>query len=511
MTVSFNEIPSDILTPGHFVEIDPTGAIEGTGARPHTGLIIGYRYDGGATADSSTITQPDGTTAATLWSGTVEENIPTRVTRASDAQGFFGKGSQAAIMAEAWLNVNSRTKLYVMGIDDPAGTEASGTITFTASTPSAGVQNCYISGTRYQVSVATDSTATTLGDSLEALVNADTDGTTTAVNAAGTVTLTARHPGPEGNDIDLRVNYRDTDSTPAGVTAVAVAMSGGATSVDLSTAIAALGGTQYDTIVSGLADDANMILLENELVDRWGPMVNLDGHLFVGFAGTQGETTTYTAAPARNSEQSTVCCAQESPTPPWVVGANVAGLDAAATTDDPARPRTTLRCQDVLAPEAGAVWSQTERNIVLQSGGATLKPDAGGNVIIERLTTTYQKSAQGAPDPTWLDLTTKRTVSYLRWSWDTRITLKFPRHKLASDGTAFDAGQAVVTPSTIRAEAIAWFSEMENAGLVEDLDQFREDLIVERNTTDLNRIDAILRPNTINKFVVSATKLQFKL
>ena len=502
MTISFNDIPSDILTPGHFVEIDPTGAIEGTGARPHKALIIGYRYNGAGASDASGITFP---------TGTVAENIPTRITSDSDAQGFAGRGSQAAVMAAAWLNVNERTDTYLMGIDDPAGTNATGTITFTASTPSAGVQNCYVAGTRYQVSVNTSSTATTLGDSLESLVNADLDTPVTAVNVTGTVTFTATHPGPEGNDIDLRVNYRDTDSTPAGVTAVAAAMSGGATSVDLSTAIAALGGTQYDTIVCGMRDAANVALLEAELTDRWGPMVNLDGHLFVGISDTQGNTTTYTTAPARNSEQTTVCCAQESPTAPWVVAANVGGLDAAATTDDPARPRTTLRCKDVLAPEAGDLWTQTERNVVLQSGGATLKTDGGGNVIIERLTTTYQKNAQGAPDPTWLDLTTKRTVSYLRWNWDTRITLKFPRHKLASDGTNFDAGQAVVTPSTIRAEAIAWFSEMENAGLVEDLDQFRTDLIVERNSTDFNRIDAILRPNTINKFVVSATRLQFRL
>ena len=218
-----------------------------------------------------------------------------------------------------------------------------------------------------------------------------------------------------------------------------------------------------------------------------------------------------TTAPARNSFQSTVVCPGETPTAPWVCAANVAALDAAATNQDPARPRTTLQCSSILAPSLVARWDLSERNQVLQAGGATVKTDAGGNTIIERLTTTYQKNPQGAPDPTWLDLTTKRTVSYLRWSWDTRLTLKYPRHKLADDGTNFDPGQAIVTPSTIRSEAIAWFSEMEGAGLVEDLDQFRNDLIVERNSTDLNRIDAILRPNTINKFVVSATKLQFRL
>lgn len=506
MTVSFESIPADIKTPGHFVEIDPTGAIEGTGIRPHKGLIIAYRLGGDAASDTSGVTFPD---------GTVDELVVTQVTRAADAQGYFGRGSQAAIMVDAWLNVNENTPLWVITVDDPAGTNAEGTVTFTASSPSAGVQNVYIAGTRYQISVTggvvTPSTPTSLAADLEGQVNADIDAPVTAVAAVGVVTLTAKHPGPEGNDIDVRVNYRSTDATPAGVTAVAAAMAAGATSIDLDTLITALGGTQYDTIATGLADASNLGKLETELLDRWGPMVNIDGHLTAGFRGSQGDFTTFTTAPARNSEQSTVASVGNTPTAPWVIAANVAAHSAAQVQIDPARPRTTLRCLDVLAPEPADVWLQSERNAALGVGGATLKLDAGGNVIIERLVTTYQKNAQGAVDPTWLDQTTKETVSYLRWNWDTRITLKYPRHKLADDGTNFGAGQAVVTPSTIRAEAIAWFSEMEERGLVEDLEQFRDDLIVERNTQDFNRLDAILRPNIINKFVVSATKLQFKV
>lgn len=502
MTVSFNDIPPDILTPGHFVEIDPTGAIEGTGTRPRKTLVVGYRFNGGSATDGSGITFP---------TGTVAENIVSRVTRVTDAQGFHGIGSQIAEMAEAALNNDPNSPTYVMGIDDPAGTNASGTVTFTASTPAAGVVNVYIAGSRYQVSSTTASTATSLAAALVALVNADVKCYATADNTAGVVTLTAKHPGPEGNGIDVRINYRDTDATPSGVTAVVVAMASGATSIDLSTAIAALGGTQYDTIICGLADDANVILWEAEMTDRWGPMVDIDGHLFVGFMGTHGATTTYTTAPARNSEQSTVACGGLSPTPAWIAAANVGAIDAAQTNIDPARPRTTIVCKDVLAPEAGDRWTQAEANTILQTGGATLKTNASGNVMVERLTTTYQQNSQGAPDPTWLDLSTKRTVSYLRWNWKTRIILKYPRHKLADDGTRIAPGSATVTPATIRAEAIAWFSEMETLGLVEGADQFREDLVVERDATDRNRINDILRPDVINKFVVSATKLQFKL
>ena len=189
----------------------------------------------------------------------------------------------------------------------------------------------------------------------------------------------------------------------------------------------------------------------------------------------------------------------------------MAARDVLQTKVDPARARHTLLCNGVLAPEASDRWGQNERNQLLGVGGSTLKVDAGGNVIIEALKTTYQKNAQGAIDTSFRELWRKRTVSYLRWTWRNRMETKFPRHKLADDGTDFDAGQAIVTPNIIRGEAIAWFTAMQSIGLVEDLDGFREDLVVERNSTDFDRIDAILRPNIINNFVVSATKLQFRV
>lgn len=500
MTVTFNDIPSGIRTPGHFVEVDATGAIEGTGERPHAALIIGYRFNGGTATDGSGVEYP---------TGSIAEGVIQRIAEPSQADGFWGTGSQMHHLAIAFQNVNERTPLYGVAVNS-TGTKASGTITIaTAANTGSGVLPIYVGGRRYQITVPTDASAIALAANAETEINNDTLAIVTANASTGTLTLTAKHGGPEGNDIDIRVGYRETDALPSGITVSVVAMSGGATSPDLDPIITGLGGQQFDTIVTGITDAGSIAALEQELDDRWDPMVNLDGHLFYGFSGDQNETTSYTGG--FNSFQTTIPCPGLTPTPPWIAAANVAAHDAEQTGIDPARPRTTLVCPDVLAPVKSDRWDQSSQDAVLNTGGATVIADAAGNMIIQRLTTTYQTNQQGAPDPTWLDLTTKRTVSYLRWNWDTRITLKYPRHKLANDGTPIEPGQAVVTPGTIRAEAVAWFTEMQARGLVEGLDQFREDLVVERNTTDFNRIDAILRPNVINKFVVSATKLQFRL
>ena len=88
---------------------------------------------------------------------------------------------------------------------------------------------------------------------------------------------------------------------------------------------------------------------------------------------------------------------------------------------------------------------------------------------------------------------------------------KYPRHKLASDGANFGPGQPVITPKVGRAEAINRFQEWETNGWVEGLDAFKEALIVERNSGDVNRMDWLLRPNLMNQFRIGATKLQFIL
>jgi phage tail sheath gpL-like len=58
---------------------------------------------------------------------------------------------------------------------------------------------------------------------------------------------------------------------------------------------------------------------------------------------------------------------------------------------------------------------------------------------------------------------------------------------------------------------IALFIQWMEVGLVENLAQFKTDLIVERNSTDPDRVDAIIPPDVINQFRIFAASLQFRL
>jgi phage tail sheath gpL-like len=147
----------------------------------------------------------------------------------------------------------------------------------------------------------------------------------------------------------------------------------------------------------------------------------------------------------------------------------------------------------------------------LFDGISTFYTDQGAVVRIQRMITMYQKNAANADDTAYLDLNTGLTLMYLRYSFRNHILSRYARAKLADDGTPVPAGQSIITPQIGKNEAVAWFLQMRDLGLVENLDQFKTDLICIRSTVDVNRLEWILPPDLINQFVVGAATIKFRL
>ena len=325
------------------------------------------------------------------------------------------------------------------------------------------------------------------------------------------VTLHACNKGLTGNDIDVRASYQSGETLPAGITLTIVPMASGATNPTLTSLIAALGDSWYNVVANPYTDATSLTAIEGDLASRWGPMRMIDG---VAFASAAGSYATLAAlGDTRNSKHSAIITQPgENPlTPPCEFAAAVAAVIAYYGNIDPARPFTTLPLAGVLAPAEADLFTWQERDLLLHDGIATTRVEAGGIVQLERPITTYQTSAAGADDTAYLDVTTLLSLMYIRYSWRARVLTKFPRHKLADDGTRFGAGQAVVTPKVMAAEALAWFRDLEELGIVEDFDSFKAALVIERNVTDRNRLDMLLPPDLVNSLLVAATKVEFLL
>jgi phage tail sheath gpL-like len=486
--ISFSMIPTDVRVPGAYVEFDASKALSGLPPAPQKILVIGQR------------------TAA----GIVPALTPTRILSRDEAIQNFGRGSQLAAMCSALKAVNDRTEAWAIALDDLlAGTAATKTITFTGPATGAGTLALLIAGVKVPVAVTNAETATQIATAVAAAVNANLDLPVTAGSALGVVTLTARHKGTTGNDIDVRVNHYQGELLPAGITVAVAAGVAGAGNPDIATVFATIADEAFQTIILPFTDAATLDAVDTELEARSGPMRMVEGMAFGARSDTLGNLLNFGAT--RNGKYVSIMGGKGLPTPPYAIAAAYGAQVAYYGGIDPARPFQTLPLPGVLAPKMTDRFSQSERENLLRDGISTFKVDAGGTVLIERAITTYQVNSQNLEDISFLDVNTPLTLFYLRIAVRSRISLRFPRCKLAGDNARVAPGQAIVRPKDIRAELIALFRDLEDAGLVEDIDQFKNDLIVERNPSDPSRIDALIPPNIVNQFRVFAGRVEFRL
>ena len=486
--ISFNAIPVDIRTPGQWLEIDQSHAVHGLPAQDRKLLLIGQR----------------------LATGSIPAGVPTLISTPDQGAAYFGRGSMIHRSIVAAKAGNDTTPMYAIALDDlVAGVTATGTLTITGAVTANGILALMVAGQRVQVGVLLADTATSVATKVANVVTAMADLPVTAVAAAGVVTLTAKHKGLAGNAIDLRLNYYSDDALPSGITAALVPMAGGLGNPDVTAAVVAIGDDQFYSIICPLLDTANLAVLEAMLDAKWGPMQQKTGHVFNAMIATQAALTSFGVT--RNSAHLSTLGLYDTPTPPWELAAVWGAVCEASGAIDPARPLQTLPLPGVLAPPLKSRFLRTDRDLLLHSGISTVVSGNDGTATIERVVTNYQKNAFGVSDTSLLDLESKWTVDYIRYAIRVRFALKFARHKLANDGANYGAGQAVVTPKILRAELLSIFADLEAAVIVEDLDQFKADLLVVRSTSDPNRVNAIIPPNIVNQFRVFAAAVQYVL
>ena len=473
MAVSFNTIPQKIYTPLFYAEVDNSAANTTTDSMQ--ALLIGPM----------------------LTTGTATASEVTYVSSAEQAAELFGHGSLLHRMVKAYRDQDSNGTLYCLPLADPeSGVAATKTVTFTGTATEAGTVNLYIGYELVQAGV----------------VNAGTDLPVTATASEGVLTLTAKHKGLVSEDFSVNLNLLGASNgqvLPAGISAVVAKGTAGTGVPDIEKAFAALKDEPFEFIGLLYSDKTALDASKAAMTQRWAYDVQLYGHVYTCKRDTVENLLDI--GDTQNDEHLT-CFAVSETDPNFAadrLGAAV-GQIAVSVKADPARPFQTLELTGLSAPRLSDRFSRADRESLLAAGCATFS-DSTSATAIERAVTTYIKNSYGATDNSYKDAETLHTLGYVIRFLRTRITSKFGRHKLADDGTTFGEGQAVVTPAIARSELIAAYSELESAGLVENMDLFKANLIVERNATDPNRLDVLFPPDLINQLRVFATLVQFRL
>lgn len=247
----------------------------------------------------------------------------------------------------------------------------------------------------------------------------------------------------------------------------------------------------------------------NDTSGRWSYARQLYGHVYTAKIGSLSELVT--AGDQFNQQHITLAgYEKETQTPADELAASRTARAAVFIRNDPARPTQTGELVGMLPAPKGKRFTMTEQQTLLSHGVATAYVESGV-LRIQRDVTTYRKNAYGVADNSYLDSETLHTSAYVLRKLKSVITSKYGRHKLASDGTRFGPGQAIVTPAVIKGELLATYRQLERAGIVENYELFKQYLVVERDASDPNRLNTLFPPDYVNQLRVFAVVNQFRL
>jgi phage tail sheath gpL-like len=498
MPISFSDIPANWKVPLYWVEIDPSMAGLPTLGLP--ALLVGV---------------------STMGTGGAAMDVPIIVGSQAQADAQFGMGSQLSRMFKSFFRNNFANQVYGLPVAPGTGAAAAtASIVITTPPTEPGTISLYIGGEPVQCNVSPTDTAQMIAANLAEDINdiidiaVIADGTTTP----GTVKVTCNWAGISGNDITLALNYYGTvggEITPLGlVMTMPPMLTGGSGLPSFTNAVANLGEQNFEYVALPLTDAVTLSTWETEYsfedTGRWGWQRQLYGLLFAAHRDTYSNLITF--GMTRNSGVTSIMAVEmASLTPTFEWAAAYCAKAQRSLSNDPARPLQTLSLNGVKLAPLHQRFNIPEINTLAESGLATQKAGSDNQPMISRESTTYQLNLYGNPDTAYELVTTLATLAKLIRNQKQAITSKFPRSKLANDGTRFGPGQAIVTPSIIKGELIAEYeSDMYN-GLVEDVSDFEQNLVVERDPNDPNRVNVLYPPDLINQLRVFAVLAQFRL
>lgn len=467
--IAFDNIPTSIRKPGQYLEFNTSLAVRTLPANTQKVLIVGPMLSGGTKAALEAVS----------------------VFSSDEAAVYFGYGSVAHLMCIAAINSYAYLDLTVIGVADAAaGIAASGTLTITGPASSEGVISLWVGDTRVDVAVSAADTATEMAAAVKTAIDNQPSLPVSASVNLGVVTLTAKNKGQAGNGITLR-----TKTTATGTSTVVVPMSGGDIDPDIAPALAHVVAAGHNIIACPFSTQTALTAARTHLNFVSGPMEQRGA---VGVAGWAGSLATgITLAASLNSGRITIGWHNGSVLLPAQIAAAYAAV--IASEEDPARPLNTL-AMALDVTDITVRPGRTEQESALHNGLTPFEIGSGDTVQIVRAVTTYTKNASGVDDVSLLDITTIRTLDYVRKACRERIALRFPRSKLSSK-----------TPPLVKSELYDVLLKLEELEIVEAVEANKDALIVERDSDDVNRLNAAIPSDVVNGLHVFAGRIDLLL
>ena len=485
MSITFSEIPDALRYPGAYVEID--GSMAGLGDDLPIVLLVGQKL-------------PSGTAAA----GEI-----VRVSGVQDAIDKAGAGSMLAQMAASYRKADQTFDLFLLPYaDNPAGVAATGTLTVTAAPTEAGTLYLYIAGRAVAVGVSAGQTVAQVATAIADAINAAGLAVpVTAAAADAVVTLTARHKGTCGNDIDLRLALYG-EAMPEGLALAIAAMEDGAGNPapgDLTAII----GTQrwFRYVVLGINDAATLAAWHAESRARYKPPVQAGFRAFTALRGDYEAAASY--GETKNFEHIAALALGINPATTWEAAATLAGAAAPKLWNNPV---ISLEGTPLPGMVGVSYFDWTNANSLLFKGISLLEVGKDGSCYIKRLISMYQTRSDGSADDAYLDINVAEVMERIRYEQRIGAIQRFRGTVAAKTNEGYRPGLPITTEDSVRAYLLSLYKLelMAQKGWVQGYDYYKASLIVEQDADNPSRYNFCDDPVINSPFYILAGRSRFR-
>ena len=484
MTITFSEVPQALRYPGVYIEID--GSQAGLGGDLPTVLLVGQK----------------------LATGSAPAGEVVRITSVEDAVKKAGAGSMLAQMAAAYRRADQTFDLFMLPYaDNAAGVQATGSITVTTPATEAGTLALYIAGKPVSVGVQANIAAADIATAIaDAITAAGKNIPVTAEATGTTVTLTARHKGTCGNDIDLRLGLYG-EPMPENLVVNITGMAGGTgdpLSGDLPTLI---GERWFRYVALGINDAATLAAWHAESRRRYAVPVQAGFRVFTAYRGTYGEAAAF--GETKNFEH--ISCSWLSLNPPtvWEAAAAICGAAAPRLTNNP-----VISLEGTSVPGLAADVSYNDftlGNSLLFKGMSILEVGKDGAVYLKRLISMYQTRSDGSTDDAWLDINVAEAMERIRTEQRMGAIKKFRGTVAAKTNEGYRPGLPITTEDSVRAFLLSLYQNvlMREYGWVQAYGYYKNSLIVEQDPNNPSRFNFRDDPVINSPFYILAGRSRF--
>jgi phage tail sheath gpL-like len=486
----FNFIPGNIVAPGIFFEVSSGGQFENQSRL----LLIGHKSAAGS---------------AVL-------NVPQICLGERNARAIAGPGSSLDDMFRIARQNAPAQEIWLLPIAD-AGVAT--VTTLTLGVPVAGSGIIEIAGEPVGLTIGAGDSANATAAALAAAINAyfnrfnNASLPVTATAAANVVTLTHRHLGVIGNEIDFNIPALSSGNAFTGIVTVAQLTAGTGTPL-ISASLAALGDEPFDWIVSAFSDDTNVTSLKsllNETSGRWAWNRLVYGHALICKTDSAGLLTTFgLAQDNRNISVIPRLVGGGYAQPTWQWAAGYAALQAPWLSDgangNVSRNQSGRVIRGLATPRQRTAWlDYATRNSFLTSGLSTWTASTSGGVQIDKCITT-QRTTNGVTDTTFRDIQKIGQLMYSLRHFKAGLAYEHSNKAIADDNPA--NLQTISTPREIKATMVHLYRALVNRGVTENVKRFGEICVVERDADNRDRVNIYAPLDFVNPLDVQAVMAQ---